>query len=395
MRIFYDSKSAQDKGTLFFFKVILHLTNVNGEVKGGKYASSENLFLLVGEFVLMEQVLEYLEMDNYDAWPSMVPENVNDLTNDEKIVIANKIVRAILTDYNYGGFSIDGTETCKNNPPRETEITRMVTDDGKTIVTKLRLPPTGEEDEVMSYFLNFGMWAMHLLHMNDAAKEGDPARAILTVKACIPFFYAHSPLSKYFIECIDYIVKTQYLGSPADQLRLLEGSFTNAKGGKGRCVEADLPMEHRVGWIKEMIMSLGANKTERAMSRVTMAGDVTVLLTDSLKTSIGVKDRSGRHSHRISEVDRAKVKGVLRKVRPMKFQSGRQFKQMKYVPYNPFIRIDKIKMKRAIETNISRSLTGCMDTYGNEEELSQEVQESESESAGISSDNELYDDVDL
>ena len=53
-------------------------------------------------------------------------------------------------------------------------------------------------------------------------------------------------LSKYLVECINYIINVEYYLSPMMTLRVLEGSFVNVKGGKGNNVESDLLHEHAV-----------------------------------------------------------------------------------------------------------------------------------------------------
>ena len=49
------------------------------------------------------------------------------------------------------------------------------------------------------------------MSLNDTAKEGDTGRLLVNSKYNIPFFYAHSALSKYAIENVDFVIKSQYL----------------------------------------------------------------------------------------------------------------------------------------------------------------------------------------
>ena len=78
----------------------------------------------------------------------------------------------------------------------------------------------------------------------------------------MPFFFGHSHLSKYFVECIDTILKATATTSEQTRLHLLEASFTNVRGGTGKNVETDLVMEHSVRNKKKLVRNLGANKTE-------------------------------------------------------------------------------------------------------------------------------------
>ena len=125
------------------------------------------------------------------------------------------------------------------------------------------------EDKLQAYCLNICHWGLHLMELDDTAREGDLTRTVPNLKVCIPFFYSHSVLSKYFVECIHYILQCEYQLSPMDRIRVLEGSYVNLRGGKGSNVEADLVQEHHIRYQKDLIKGLGANKTELAIKRAT------------------------------------------------------------------------------------------------------------------------------
>ena len=71
-----------------------------------------------------------------------------------------------------------------------------------------------EEDDSFCYASYFLKMYLILMCIKDAISEGDIVRVNCLLKFMIPFFYAHSPLSKYFVECIDYILKTEVLLPP-------------------------------------------------------------------------------------------------------------------------------------------------------------------------------------
>lgn len=60
-------------GTLNYFKILLHRSNVNGKVKG-QFRPHHDLLMVTGEAMMKEQFLEYFEMDNMESNPE------NDLT---------------------------------------------------------------------------------------------------------------------------------------------------------------------------------------------------------------------------------------------------------------------------------------------------------------------------
>ena len=115
----------------------------------------------------------------------------------------------------------------------------------------------GDDDQHLNYFCNLMTWGLQILNMNSTAKEGDLDRMVLNSKENIPFFYGNSDRSKYFAECVNTILQTEYLLSPMSRLRVLEGAFVNLKGRPGHNKEADLVQENSIKNKKELIRALG------------------------------------------------------------------------------------------------------------------------------------------
>ena len=236
----YKTESANEMGTLSYFRNKLGHTQVNGSVKSN-YKAHEQLVLLVGEFYLVEQALEFFNMPTHDSWPSGVPRDVENLPLDQQQEIANNLLLGMLRHYQYLQFNLDGHVESNINPPRE--LVRDVyvlsrRQDGALIARPSKWAPP--PDAVMSYGSQVCAWSLQLMNLNDMAKEGDINRIGLSVKANMPFFFSHSNLSKYYVECLDIILKTQHMNSPQMQMRLLESSFVNTKGGAGNNMEVSL-----------------------------------------------------------------------------------------------------------------------------------------------------------
>ena len=318
------------------------------------------MFLLVGEMFIIEQVLEFCAMENHDSWPACVPQNVNDLPVDEKHALADRILLGILNHYQYAEFSLLQQRPCATNPPPgqihvEHEVIGQ-TVEGHVVIQRREYP--AQPDHIMSHAQNLCLWAMHHMSMNDTAKEGDFMRAILNSKLNIPFFFSHSKLSKYYIENVDFLLKVQHICSPQMKARLLEGSFVNERGGAGCNVETDLAMEHSVRNKKDLIRALGANKTEKAIIRVTLAADIVAEITKNFNNVIGVVTKSGRHTKHTSELDRNRVKRVLRDLRPFHFVSGRSYRMMPALSPLPFDGIQLNDMAASMRRAINRLCRG-------------------------------------
>ena len=150
------------------------------------------------------------------------------------------------------------------------------------------------------------------------------------------------------------------------RLRILEGSFTNKHGGVGANVETDLIMEHSFRNRKYLIKGLGANKTEKAIQRVTMAADTVVDVCKSFNTALKVQTRSGKHSTIIQTADKQKVKDALGQLQPFQRQAGRDNCSFN-IPASPFTRVNMDDMKVDI-ANVLQRLTRGIHTVETDED---------------------------
>jgi len=283
-------------------------------------------------------------------------------------------------------------------PPRAEEIVRVWRVVGQlangiqlvapeNVVRQQAAPePAPAQDEVFTYCNNLCHWVLQIMQMSDTAKEADTSRVIPNLMANIPFFYSHSSLSKYFVECLDYILKVRE-ASPQMKSRILEGSFANSSGGKGKNCESDLRQEHSVGKRKKLIKMLGANKTDAAMTRVTNAADTISDIISKFDTSLEIGQKSGRHTHSITEENEALIKRTIAELKPFNKQPGRSclgFRNIQTV----YDKIDPEKMKIHITNTVNR-LTLGMGVVVEEEEEVEEIEDSEQDSSDDEVDNHL------
>ncbi|VDI22228.1 Hypothetical predicted protein [Mytilus galloprovincialis] len=204
--------------------------------------------------------------------------------------------------------------------------------------------------------------------LEDTAKEGNLSMVLPNLKVCIPIFYQHSCLSKYMVECIDYLMKVNYYMSPIDSLRILEGSFVNLRGGVGNNVEADLVQEHSVRNQKDLIRGLGANKTENAISSVTAAAPIITSICRNFDSQHDITKKGNRHTKHISEEDVNILKKSLRKLRPFKVTTGRKCRSFNHITNSPAGRVDVNKMEIDINRIVERLGRGLAQNDDNEDE---------------------------
>ena len=267
------------------------------------------------------------------------------------------IAKSCLCTFRYSSFSLAA------EPPRDVVIRNVyrvvrVLPNGTTLLAPVQQLINAEEepDEVYTYSNTLCHWAVQIMHMSDTALEGDVTRIIPNLMANIPLFFSHSHLSKYFVECMGYIIKVK-CASPQMASRLLEGSFVNPKGGVGKNCEADLRVEHSVRDRKKLIDMLGANKTDAAIGRVTDAADTIADITEKFDTGLNFAEESGRHTTPISEDNERFIQETLHHLKPFDKQPGRKcagFNGIKFV----YDKIDKEHLTTLMRRNVERILAG-------------------------------------
>lgn len=231
--------------------------------------------------MVQEQFLEFLNMESFDSQPTHpMTKDVDDPENQRDNLM--KLIQEFMKHYGYG--QVD----CPTPKKDEADKICIITREGQNIQIEL-VPTNKQSDELYNYSVQLCQWYLHLNELHDTAKEGDLNRTILNCQYSLPFFFSHSKLSKYLVENIDYVLKCKYLLSPLQRMRVLEGSYVNINGGQGQNVESDLTQEHSVCNQKMLIKSLGANKSENAIKRVTGAAETISNICEKFDKSLNIK----------------------------------------------------------------------------------------------------------
>lgn len=213
-------------------------------------------------------------------------------------------------------------------------------------------------DTVYNYACNVCHWVLQLMMMEDIVQEGDVVRLVPSMMYTLQFFFSHSRLSKYFVECLDFILKSEFLLSPMQRMRVLEGAFTNLKGGVGRNIESDLVQENSVCNQKDLIRALGANKSEKAIMRSSRAADTVALICEKIDGSVKLKKSGTNHHVPKAEKDEQVVRASLRQLRPFMKTPGRCCQGLPNILSSPLMKIDTGDFKYRIKQVVSRLYYG-------------------------------------
>lgn len=160
-------------------------------------------------------------------------------------------------------------------------------------------------DDLQNYSIQLLMWYIHFCEFQDGIREGDPFRTNINLKRMIPFFYSHSVRSKYAVECIDYILKTEVMLPKLTAMRVRLGSFVNPHGKKGGNKPADMQQENNILVLKDVIKGLGANKTTKAMERASAAAPVVAETVEKLyeQYSVHIKEWKTQYKRQFGRCD--------------------------------------------------------------------------------------------
>lgn len=123
-------------------------------------------------------------------------------------------------------------------------------------------------------------------------------------------------MSKYFTECIDYILKTEITLPPDVALRVRAASFVNDHGGEGKNKAADMHKENEVKLLKDLRRGLGANKTENSIVAISKAAPVIQQIVQNYDNMLLIKKINTKHKKRSSEEDIQAMIRALKKTSP-------------------------------------------------------------------------------
>ena len=116
-------------------------------------------------------------------------------------------------------------------------------------------------DDLHNYSLSFLRASMDLLQLDDLISAGDVQRLSIIMKRLIPTFIGlTSYRSKYAIECVNFVTKTECILSEKDSVAVKLGAFVNPTGKPGHNKPADMQQENNSSSPRATIAHLRVNK---------------------------------------------------------------------------------------------------------------------------------------
>lgn len=146
--------------------------------------------------------------------------------------------------------------------------------------------------EYSKYLLGLGCF---YLEYSDPIREGDGNRILCCWRFLLPIFLG-SGRTNYSCEVLNMLFQHMYELSPRLSAQLLWSRCINVHGRQGKNIPADLHMEHLNRLAKNAVKNLGANTTERAISRVgRVLGTIAPVLSKFDEENL-IKTPTGAHT---------------------------------------------------------------------------------------------------
>ena len=388
----YLKGSTRDDCSLPYFKNKLNRKNVNGKVKG-KYQAHNDFVHTVGSSLMLRLAMDKMAMENIGDKPNCpgLPENIgrthlpgrNNTFDQMMKQIVDEVYkpftppepdRYMPINIHVPGRGLMPIRINYGMLQRERAMQVGVHVDGRIHMVLIRLNDDSQDD-VKNYTTQLLQWYIHLLEFEDAIKEGDIVRCNICIKMMIPFFYAHSSRSKYLVECIDYILKTEAILPAALAVRCRLGSFINPHGKQGGNKPADMQQENNILVLKDAIKALGAGKSDAAIVRTSLAAPVADAITNQYKAILGMHTRSGHHVDKADDVDIETALPWINRVNPFASHPGRRMLRYRGIRDNAFARVDKTKfltLLSKIANRLKRGLNVDENLYDEEEQEEEE-----------------------
>lgn len=294
-------------GTLFQLRNDIRRTSVPYD-PSKKVNASVDFLDLVTKAHIVAAAMDYLKMDHLDSEPSSAVIGTLPTSCEEKKTLLHKLSRSIVDRY----------------------VNIKMVDVQPAVRPACSLPGMMPKDRVKEYAseaLSLGLFHQEFY---DSVKEGDGTR-VLRCWHFLLLIYKVSNHPNYSIEALRLLLQFYFLLPPRQAQQLINSRFINTCGLPGHNVECDLHMEHLNRLCKDAVEGLGANKVEKAISRVGKCIQMVSDVTDQYDKIHTCKKDSGKHSCRSDLKDFEQMLKQLNEVKVFQSHPGRKHKTFPYL----------------------------------------------------------------
>ena len=279
------------------------------------YEDCEQLFFSVGKCFVIEALLEFFQMVDAKHKPTANgPHSVDVLTEDYRKSYMQNVINKFLDEF-------------------------VFPDDESNKVS----------DGIWSYGANLIKCFLLLADFKDVVSNGNGEHLLILRKQLLVHFFSTPGFNEFAIEMFINILQCEVLLSKAEANRCKWAATVNWKGGSGKNIEMDLLQENRNSEMKKLIKVMGANKTEKAITRASKASGGVSKIIEAFEHQVSIHPRSTTHSHKSSSNDEKSIGTDLRSLRPFSAEEGRTFESFVEIKPDPTSSFDKQKFTECIQ----------------------------------------------
>ena len=357
----YKTSSASDHGTLYQIRNLIQRRNVGKKPKKD-FNAHDSFFNLVTTSHILAAAIEVLGMDDLDDTPCelLVPKDVHTLPKSDRSAILDHICHVIVHSYVDLGHSVevrvqDPVSTVRDSSKSEDGCNESENDtqqgeeedeedehenDGEdededsegedaANSTNSNKVDSSQVDSVQAYAKEVMTLGLIYAEFADGIREGDGVRVTRCWKFLMLIFKAVQR-KNYSCEAFALLAQLNFILSPRLSQQLKWSRFINTRGGKGHNIPCDLHMEHLNRVLKDGIKGLGANKTEKAITRLGKCISSFDQILSNFDESLEVHHSTDFHTVASLEKDITLVVNELtNRVQPFSFSKGRSHKSIR------------------------------------------------------------------
>jgi hypothetical protein len=198
-------------------------------------------------------------------------------------------------------------------------------------------------DDVWCYAVNLLKSFMLLSDFRDSVATGNGKHLSVIRKQLLVKFFATPGFNEFAIEMLINTLQNQVLLSEAEAYHCQWAATVNWSGGAGRNIEIDLFQENMNSEMKKLVRSMGANKTQKAISRASKASGGVSKIVESFEKQVNLHRRSSTHSHKSSVDDERLILADLRALKPFQMDEERSFESFTGISSDPTHLFDQDK----------------------------------------------------
>ena len=355
----YRPTTGSDHGTLYQLRNLVQRRNVGKQPKKD-FNAHHDFFNVVVTSHILAAAMEVFGMENLEDEPcdGLVPPDIDSMTKAERKEILQYLVGLIVDSYvdikhclseeesdpNRGKRDINGevsnstdegdelssSEDEENSDSEDVQMSKMSKSEENDGDIKSRSSRGNDDnDYVKAYAEEVLTLGMIYLEYCDAIKDGAGPQVMRCWKFLMLIFKA-SQRKNYACEAFNLLAQVKFVLSPRMSQQLIWSRFVNTQGGKGKNIPADLHMEHLNRVLKDGIRGLGANKTDRAITRLGKCIDSVDQVLTNFDVHHNVHTTSDYHTAASLQKDiDIIVEELSKNVRPFSHTKGRCHKKIK------------------------------------------------------------------